>query len=200
MPCKVGRQRGRGGQLLPYRTTQTRRLLRVALPERATGLANQTPNLTKDLIFGRPCLSSRGLLRLAGGGRLFTAMSFSVGQRRSFLLRRAKCAGARVFGRLLRGSPSRLFSDLPQMFRDDFLATIDRLLRTLLDSRVRLRGQRAPPTVEVFKRRGVEGVIGPMAVPLERRAERIDLARNCRRSALLGMQRVAFLLEDLVDV
>src|SRR5450755_3869190 len=54
--------------------------------------------------------------------------------------------------------------------------------------------------MELLKDRCVKSVIDPMAVPLERRAERTDLARKLRRLPILSVQRIALLLEDLVDI
>ncbi len=112
---------------------------------------------------------------------------------------RLERALACVMSGLLRDLQSGLLRHPPLVPFDDFPAAIDRLHATLFDVRIQMRGKRAPPILELFKGRWVKSVIGPMAVPLERLAERIDLARNLRRLPILSVQRIALLLEDLVD-
>src|ERR1700676_979391 len=49
------------------------------------------------------------------------------------------------------------------------------------------------------ERRGVKRVVSPLAKPLERSAKCLDLVLDFLRLAILGVQRIALLLEDLVN-
>ncbi len=200
MPHEIGRHFKCGRQLPLYRTAQPCRLLRIAIAQGAIHLPDQTENLAKDLLLRRPLLRARGLLRLTDCARFFPKLCFRVGLCRGCLLSRLMRTLACVMGRLLSRLLRRLLRNVAQMSRDDFPAGIDRLLATLFDSRIRLRAKRAPPSIELLKGGCVKSVIDPMAVPLERRAELTDLARSLRRLPILRMQRIALLLEDLVDI
>jgi hypothetical protein len=85
------------------------------------------------------------------------------------------------------------------MSLDDFLAALDGLLRTLLDIRGRLRGQRTPAALEIFERRAIKRVVSPMTVPLERGTQRSDFILYFFGLAILSIQGIALLLEDFID-
>src|ERR1700729_2154787 len=85
------------------------------------------------------------------------------------------------------------------MRRDHLPTAIDGLLGALSDIRCRQGSERAPPAVKRLKGRWVKRIIDPMTVPLERLAQRTDLGRNLCRLPVLGVQRIALLLEDFVN-
>ena len=85
------------------------------------------------------------------------------------------------------------------MCRNDFPAALQRLLAALLDLRVRSRSKRAPSRRQCFQGRGVCRVVCSRAVPLERCAQVGDLACVFFRLALRRGERIALLLDELVD-
>ena len=77
--------------------------------------------------------------------------------------------------------------------------TLDGLTRALVDICGRRRGQSLPAGFEVLEPGCVLRVVSPVTVPFQRGASRSDLVADLFRLAILGVQRIAFLLEDLVD-
>ena len=63
-----------------------------------------------------------------------------------------------------------------------------------------MRLQRLPALVKVLERRLVDGLVSPVRVPLERLASADGIAARFLERLLLGVQRVALLTDDPVDV
>ena len=98
--------------------------------------------------------------------------------------------------RLVLGGLPRQF---PVMCSDDFPATLDCLLATLLDAALRAQRQRAPARLQRLERRGIERPVLPSGMLLEQFAKLCRFTSGLFGPALLGKQRVAFLPDDLVD-
>jgi hypothetical protein len=101
--------------------------------------------------------------------------------------------------RLLRGRLG-LFRDLPHVDFDDFAAACDGLLHTLTHIRAGLRRERQPLRFELPQRSRVQRVVDAAAMPFERGAQGLEVAVNLREPRFLGMQRIAFLLDDSIDI
>ncbi len=93
----------------------------------------------------------------------------------------------------------RLLGHLSLMAGDDFPTALDGSISALPQLRRGPGLECPPPGLELLERRHVNWVIDAMTVPLERRAKRMEVALDLRDPLIFGTQRIAFLLDDLVD-
>ena len=103
--------------------------------------------------------------------------------------------------RCLRGAQQFLLSgaaSVPRMLGNDFPAARAGLIGALPEFCARQRLERAPVRFQPLEHRMVGFIGAARGVLLEGPAERGDIALGLRDAQLLGMQRVALLLDDLV--
>src|ERR1700676_2037870 len=84
------------------------------------------------------------------------------------------------------------------MLCDDLPGAVYRLLDFLPDLRIGICGNLLPPILELIQGRREQGVVGPVAMPLERRTGRTDLGLELLELAFLFEQDIALGRQDLV--
>ena len=186
-------------ELFLQRATQPRRASGDTLAERPLSLADQRVDLAQCKRFRRRflralrrfCLAQRGLLGRLPGARFAQALRFDLGKAHGLLA----CGFARGLFRRL----GRLPGDSIAVLGDDRLAALDGPRRALAHLRRRLLRQALPSRMEMPESRLVNRVVDPVTVPLEGLTGAQGVAQGFGDLPLLGVERIAFLPDDLVD-
>ena len=132
-----------------------------------------------------------GLLLAVIRVRRIAVPGFFGGQSLGLLLRRAQRRLLLVLGGLFRQAPRMRVDDLP--------AACHCSLRPFPGLRRRLWLERLPLSFELPQGCGVQDVVNSVTVPFERCAQGVDSALFLRNALRLGAQRIALLLDALVD-